>query len=165
MSDSPPPADAAAKPAAAGTPKALLLLLVLNLGASGFLVFKTVTTPPAAAATAEPKKEEKAEGAVKGPVVPLDPFVVNLDEPGNPRYLKLTLQLEMSNEDAAKSLEEGAKQPIRDQVLGYLSGLKVADTLGEANKQKIRDGVLGRVGAAIGKDNVRRLFITDFVVQ
>jgi flagellar protein FliL len=166
-SAAPLPAAAKAKGGALG--KIIPVLLVMNLGATGFIVFKTLTGSPAAAAAATPpaeKKEEKASptAAVKGPIATLDPFVANLDEPGPPRYIKMTLELELTSEEAMKTLED-SKQPVRDQVLGYLSGLKAADTLGEANKQKIRDGLLARVTAAVGKGQVRRMFFSEFVVQ
>src|ERR1044071_5061982 len=85
---------AAAAPAApkAKTSKVVLALLVLNLGGTGFGVFKMMTAHAEAPheAVEKPQTEE-----VVGPVVPLEPFVVNLDEPGNARYLKLTIQVEL----------------------------------------------------------------------
>src|ERR1700690_3651368 len=130
MSDTPveAPAEAHDKPkkAKGGTSPLVMALLVLNLGASGFGGFKIMTASPAAAAPA-PVKEEKSGKEITGPVVALDPFVVNLDEPGNARYLKMTVQLEMVGEKDAESIEK-SKQVIRDDVLGYLSGLHVKDT-------------------------------------
>jgi len=168
MSDAKEPDQAAPPPSPprSGGSKLVPLLLVLNLGATGFVVFKTLTAAPAEAAAshekAAPPPTPTAE--VTGPIAPVDPFVVNLDEPGAPRYLKLTIQLEMKDKDAVEVLDH-AKQPVRDQVLGYLSNLKVADTLGEANKQKIRDGLLARIDKVVGKDRVRRMFFSEFVVQ
>src|SRR5580692_8477926 len=93
MSDK-PAAAAEPKPAAPSggkTSKPILALLVLNLGVSGFATFKLATAAEEAPARpAEPPPHE-----ISGPVVPLDPFVVNLDEPGTSRYLKVTIQLEV----------------------------------------------------------------------
>jgi len=160
----------AAKPAApaggAGkTSKAVLALLVLNLGASGFGAFKLVTAHPAAAATVHEEKHETNEKVeVTGPVVALDPFVVNLNEPAASRYLKVTMQAELVTHEAEGLLEKN-KQVIRDAVLGYLSGLKLVDTLGAEAKDAMRAEVLKRIEAVVGEHKVRRLFFQEFVVQ
>jgi flagellar FliL protein len=163
MSDEPPltPTDApAAKPS-----KAMLGLMVLNLAGTGLVVFKLLTAHPAAAAAASAAHPNSppATAEVVGPVVQLDPFVVNLDEPGTSRYLKCTLQLELApkgEEALAKS-----KELVRDTVLSYLSGLHVKDTLGAEAKDKIRQDLIGKIGKLIGPDRLRRMFFQEFVVQ
>lgn len=164
MSDE-PVKPAAAPPTAAKTSKVVLILLVLNLGASGFGTFKAVTAKPAHAAPAhEPKHETNEKIEVTGPVVALDPFVVNLDEPGNSRYLKVTFQLELIKADAQALIEKN-KQVIRDAILSHLSGLKLADTLGVAAKDKLRSDVMKKLEGIVGEHKVRRTFIQEFVVQ
>jgi flagellar FliL protein len=156
------PAKAADTPSAPKTSKAVLGLLVLNIAATGFITFKIVTTPPAAAATAhEAPPPPTAE--VTGPVVALDPFVVNLDEPGTARYLKVTLQLELLH-DAEASLTK-SKELVRDAILGYLSGLHVKDTLGAEAKDRIRGELMAKLEKLIGPNKVRRMFFQEFVVQ
>jgi flagellar FliL protein len=156
-----PPLTKAAEPRAK-TSKAVLGLLVLNLGATGFVVFKLLTAHPAEAAAAHAGPAAALTSEVTGPVVALDPFVVNLDEPGTSRYLKVTLQLEVipgAEEALAKS-----KELIRDTILSYLSGLHVKDTLGAEAKDKIRQDLLAKVAKLMG-DKARRLFFQEFVVQ
>ena len=167
MSDTPEEAPAEAKPKAkgGGTSPIVMALLVLNLGASGFGVFKMMTTPPAAAAglPAE-KKDEKPAKEITGPVVALEPFVVNLDEPGNARYLKMTVQLELVSEKDGEAIEK-SKQVIRDEVLSYLSGLHVKDTLGATAKDTIREELMKRMQTIVGEHKVRRMFFQEFMVQ
>jgi flagellar protein FliL len=159
-----------AKPATpAGAPgktsKAVLALLVLNLGASGFGVFKAMTAKPAMAAPAHEAKHETNEKVeVTGPVVPLDPFVVNLNETGTSRYLKVTMQVELIKPDVQALLDKN-KQVIRDAVLSYLSSLKLADTLGAEAKDKMRADVMKKIEEIVGEHKVRRLFFQEFVVQ
>jgi flagellar basal body-associated protein FliL len=165
MSDEPVKPAAAAPSAGAKTSKVVLILLVLNLGASGFGTFKAVTAKPAhAAAPAEKKHETNEKIEVTGPVVPLDPFVVNLDEPGQSRYLKVTFQLELVKPDAQALIEKN-KQVIRDSILSHLSGLKLADTLGVAAKDKMRSELMKKLEEIVGEHKVRRMFIQEFVVQ
>ena len=172
MSDTPEQApaeggDAHAKPKKAkggGTSPIVMALLVLNLGASGFGVFKIMTASPAAAAATVAAHEEKSGKEITGPVVALDPFVVNLDEPGTARYLKMTVQLEMVGEKDAEVIEK-SKQVIRDDVLGYLSGLHVKDTLGAGAKDAIREALMKKLETIVGEHKVRRMFFQEFMVQ
>ena len=144
-------------------PKVMLALLVLNLGASGFTTFKVVTAPPAAAAPVPHEKPAPPTSEIVGPVFALDPFVVNLDEPGTSRYLKITLELEVMphGEEAINK----SKQLMRDTILSHLSGLHVKDTLGAEAKDRIRTELMAKVSKMIGNDKVRRMFFQDFVVQ
>ena len=166
MSDSADEAPAEAtqpKAPKGGTSPIVMALLVLNLGASGFGVFKLMTATPAAAATVAPKVE-KSPKEITGPVVALEPFVVNLDEPGTARYLKMTVQLELVNEKDGEEIEK-SKQVIRDEVLSYLSGLHVKDTLGATAKDTIREALMKRLEAVVGEHKVRRMFFQEFMVQ
>jgi flagellar basal body-associated protein FliL len=163
MSDE-PVKPAAAPPTGAKTSKIVLILLVLNLGASGFGTFKAVTAKPAHEAPHEEKHETNDKIEVTGPVIALDPFVVNLDEAGQSRYLKVTFQIELVKPEA-QALVEKNKQVIRDAVLSYLSGLKLADTLGVPAKDKLRTDVMKKLEEIVGEHQVRRLFFQEFVVQ
>ena len=100
-----------------------------------------------------------------GPVVALDPFVLNLNDEGpQSRYLKATFEIELDNEKAKVEFEKG-KRAVRDELLRYLSGLTAAQTLGESNKEKIQQAILARVEKQLGPGRARRVFISDFVVQ
>jgi flagellar FliL protein len=167
MSDEPEhEAKEAAAPAAAGgkPPKVVLALLALNLGLSGFAAFKVATAKPAHAAAAAKEGKEPASSEVTGTVINLDPFVVNLNEMGSSRYLKVTIQLELSEHEAEKSIEKN-KQIIRDGMLSYLSGLHLKDTLGAQAKDKIRTDLLAQIEGVVGTHRVRRMFFQEFMVQ
>jgi flagellar FliL protein len=160
MSDKPAEPEPTPPPATRAS-RAVLLLLALNLGASGFATFKLVTA--AAAAPAKPAEPPPAH-EIAGPVVALDPFVVNLDEPGTSRYLRVSIQLELTGADTEAAIEH-SKQLVRDDVLGYLSGLHVKDTLGSDGKDKIRKDLLAALDKDLGAGKVRRMFFNEFVVQ
>ena len=163
MSDEAEPA----KPAEAPAPKpskAMLGLLVLNLAGTGFVAFKTMTAHPVAAvAPAAAHAATRPTAEVTGPVVALDPFVVNLDEPGTSRYLKLTLQLELAPK-AEEALAKN-KELVRDTILSHLSGLHLKDTLGAEAKEKLRQELVAKITKLVGPDKVRRIFFQDFMVQ
>jgi flagellar FliL protein len=148
-------------PPRARPPIVLLALLAVNIAISAFILMKVMSGCAAPAPHQEPGPPRRE---VVGPMVALDPFVVNLDEPGSPRYLKVQLQMEMVNGGAVKVFEKN-KTLVRDELLGYLSGLKVASTLGAENKSRIRDELEGKVAELIGEDRVRRIVFVEFVVQ
>jgi flagellar FliL protein len=164
MSDEAAPLTPAAPPAPKSS-KAVLGLLVLNLGASGFAVFKLLTAHPAQAAgpPVAHRLVEASTTEITGPVVELPPFVVNLDEPGTSRYLKITLQVELF--PGADHALEKSKQLLRDTILSHLSGLHIKDTLGAEAKERIRTELMARITKMIGAEKVRRIFFQDFVVQ
>jgi flagellar FliL protein len=164
MSETPPPKPDD-KPKAPKGPKLIALLLVMNLGATGFTAFKTATAQPAAAApVAAPTPVAPITNEVVGPVIALDAFVVNLDEPGTSRYLKLTLQFELITPESELTITKN-KQLIRDTILSHLSSLHHADTLGAKAKDKLRSDLMEKVEKIVGPNNVRRMFFQEFVVQ
>jgi flagellar protein FliL len=161
MSETPeakPPEKSGAK-----SSKLIPILLVLNLGASGFSTFK-LATAKAAPAAVEHEETKPTSAEITGPVIALEPFVVNLDEPGQSRYVKVTLQLELVSKDDEHTLEN-SKQVVRDAILSHLSGLKLADTLGAAAKDKLRTELMTKTEAILGPHKVRRMFFQEFVVQ
>jgi flagellar basal body-associated protein FliL len=152
----------AAPTPASKPPMIVVALLGLNVALSGLVAWKTLTAKPAAAHTSASSAAPTRE--VTGPVVGLDAFVVNLNEPGSARYLKVTMQAEVADRAAARVFEK-SKQLIRDEILRYLSGLKVADTLGPENKDKIRGDLEAAVSDVIGEDRLHRMIFAEFVVQ
>lgn len=164
MSDEPAPEKKPAEPSAAGKPsKAILGLLVANLAGTGFVAFKVLTAHPAEAAAPAHAEHAEAGPEVTGPIVSLDPFVVNLDEPGQSRYLKVSLDLEVmphAEEALVKS-----KQLVRDAILSHLSGLHLKDTLGTEAKDRLRSDLMAKIVKLLGPEKVRRMFFQDFVVQ
>ena len=165
MSDEPPKAESAPK-----KPKLVIVLLVLNLGATGFTTFKVVTAKPPAEASGEKHgsagSSAPATNEIVGPVVAIAPFVVNLDEPGPSRYLKMTLQFELVVGEAdVEEMMKKSEQLIRDTIIGYVSGLKIADTLGANAKDKLRVEIMKKLEEIIGPHKVRRMFFQEFMVQ
>lgn len=166
MSDAAPEPEAPAGPPAPKPPMVVVALLAVNLllTAAGLFMAVKKGQPAHAAAGGHAAAAGPPLREVTGPLITLDPFVVNLNEPGSSRYLKVQVRVEVTNSAAAKLFEK-SKTLIRDQLLRYLSGLTVADTQGPENKDKIRDEMVARVAEVIGEDRVRRTIFAEFVVQ
>lgn len=163
MSDAGKDAKTAGPPSAKPSP-IILGLTVLNLGASGFAAFKLATAHAAHAPAEQHEAAPPPGNEIEGPLKAFDPFVVNLNEPGTARYLKVVIEFEMADAKAAHAADK-SKQVIRDEILRYLSSLNLAATLGGEAKDKIRDDLKERVDSVLGEGRVRRMFFQEFVVQ
>lgn len=122
-------------------------------------------------AEAEAKAESKSDGGGKhgtaaspGVMFDLDPFIVNLADTPEVRYLKLTLKLEAEGE--AVSAELSARIPqIRDAVLVLLSSKDVNAVRTTQGKFQLRDEITQRINGLLKKPGVRSAYFTEFVVQ
>ncbi len=98
-----------------------------------------------------------------GPTMSLDSFVVNLNEQGGNRYLKVALELEFG-----EALEEETKRlmpRLRDQILVYLSSLKADQALRLETKQEIKKKLLELAEEVFGSNMVKAVYFKEFVMQ
>lgn len=150
------------------TSKLLTLIMVLNLGATGVITMKVLGLPDEPVVVTAPEEEEDEdaeESDIPGPVHSFEPFLVNLNEPGGGRFLRATVEIEVIDEEALTALTE-VERRVKDEILRYLSNLKVADTMGEDNRLEIQEGIIARVDKQLGEEErVKRVYFADFVVQ
>jgi flagellar protein FliL len=177
-------ADDKAPIAAPAPPFPIKLLIIVSVVALLFGVGGAVVTVKLLGGSdkgAEHSEEHKTEAAAKSeshsgasgkhgqPAAPgvmfdLDPFVVNLADVPDVRYLKLTVKLEVDNE--AISTELSARIPqVRDAVLVLLSSKDVNAVRTTQGKLLLRDEITQRVNGLLPKQGVRSAYFTDFVVQ
>ena len=99
-------------------------------------------------------------------VWPMESFVVNIKETdaGGERYLKLVIQLELSESGAVAELEQ-IKPRLRDSVLDLLTSKTYKELMDVVGKQRLREDIAGRVNNALTQGKVSRVYFTEFVVQ
>jgi flagellar FliL protein len=108
-----------------------------------------------------------AGGAAAGPsanIFPLDPFIVNIYDGQELRYLKVKVELEMVG-PAIKTEIEGRLAPIRDSVLILLSAKTLQDIQDVQGKNTLKDEILGAINKNIPPGKISKVYFTDFVVQ
>ena len=112
----------------------------------------------------ETKKEEKEKEKkeVKTALVALDSFVLNLSEHG--RFLKVSMQLELTDIANVPLVNEKTPQ-IRDAIITLMSSKSVESVSSAEGKLQLKDELLLRVNQAVGKEIVKNLFFTEFVMQ
>ncbi|HWF62702.1 MAG TPA: flagellar basal body-associated FliL family protein [Nitrospira sp.] len=116
---------------------------------------------------AESKNEadgKRGQAASPGAMFDLDPFIVNLADTPEVRYLKLTLKLEVDSEAVVAELSARIPQ-IRDAILVLLSSKDVNEVRTTQGKFQLRDEITQRVNGLLKKPGVRSAYFTEFVVQ
>lgn len=162
----------------------LLLVLVVNVLIAGGLAFVVISgqknnAAPAAKheegegheAAAEGEAEAEGGHAAKGgggkfgPLVEIGTFVANLTAPnGVSRYAKVTMFVEAFSEDA-KTKVEAAVVPIKAESLLFLSGLQSDQVIGQEKIRGIQEDLLKKLTVLVGKNTVKHVWFSEFVVQ
>ena len=150
----------AGKKAGKGFNKLLLLIpvAVVALAAGGYFGYTLLSAGKGKAGIAGAAGSEKK----KAVLFSLDPFVVNLSEPG--RYLKVTMQFETDGEPRQELITE--KVPIlRDVIITLISSQPYEFASSAEGKTQLKDEILLRTNQIFGKEVFRNLYFTDFVMQ
>jgi flagellar FliL protein len=181
-------ADKAPAPKGGGGNKMLLLVvLVVNVLIAGGLAYVVISNQKSAAAAAAAAAKHGAEGeeggegheaaaegedghAAKGgtkfgPLIEIGTFVANLTSAnGQSRYAKVALHVEAVNEEA-KATVEAAVVPIRSESLLFLSGLSAEQVIGQEKIRQLQEDLQKRLTTLVGKNTVKRVYFSEFVVQ
>lgn len=152
---------------------ALLVVLLLGGGAAAFFLLGAKEEPvtPSESATqsqsakpATKKSKKSTDHLAIGPMFPMAQFVVNLlSESGN-RYLKVVVDLELS--DVKLTVEMNNKKSlVRDIIIRTLSSKTFEEISTLKGKDKLKDEVLEKINENLSDGYVKNVFFTDFVVQ
>jgi len=144
----------------------VLLLIVLLLGGGGFFAYMKffAEQPPAEEEVQTQQLEQEEASPEEAQVVTLPTFLVNLSDPLGRRYIKLQLDVEVVDADAAASLEsKGAR--VRDAIILLLSSKSYADLAPLENKILLKNELVTRLNQIMGGSKVIRVYFTDLVIQ
>ena len=143
----------------------IIVVIVAALGAGGFFAFKKFGKSVSADEGASKKKEEVAS------VLKLDPFVVNLADPGGMRYLRVEMSIGLSGEllgpdgKKDKSGDPVLMSQIRDAIVQMLSAKHSEELLTAEGKKELREEINKTVTPFFTTLKVTGVFFTDFMVQ
>ena len=99
-----------------------------------------------------------------GSIYELDTFIVNLSDPKGKRYLRVTMDLEMSKEDLREEIEMRVPQ-IRNAILMILPSRTVEGVQSIEGKIALRDEIITEVNNILSNGSITNLYFTEFVVQ
>ncbi|MDA8086548.1 MAG: flagellar basal body-associated FliL family protein [Nitrospiraceae bacterium] len=134
----------------------VIALAVVVLAGGGFFAYQKFL---AKGSRGNAKHDRPAEKSV---LVPMEPFILNLSDPG--RFLKLTMQLEVEDQ-ADAPLIDGLKAQIRDAVITLISSKSVDDLSTAEGKMQLKDDLVLRVNQVAGKPVVKNVYFTEFIMQ
>lgn len=172
------------KPAAAvtGIPIKLVILIVggtLLLGLGGTIAYmkfaghkndartEVSSSPQGQTSGKEEESATKSQSAssnTPGAIYDVDPFIVNLADVPEARYLKLTVKLELDRPDVSADLSARVPQ-LRDTILILLSSKDAASLRTTQGKFQLRDELTQRLNSLLPKGGIRSVYFTEFVVQ
>jgi flagellar FliL protein len=167
---------------------AAVLLLGGGGGAAGFYFLSSGGSKADGGKTAKSKKSESKKGAevtdaggdagksLRGAlqddenvktVIELAPFIVNLADVEEARYLRMTVSLGIGGEDGVAEAEpdEIFLARVKNAMLAILSTKKSEDVLTVEGKAKLRNELLKAAQTASGDGHIEAIYITDFIVQ
>ena len=151
------------------------VVVLLAVGGGGaFAWFKFLAPHKVEAHTLEAKSLEAKAGEAKpgeqgaaaakiGPILDLDPFIVNLADT-EPRFLKVTIKLELDGAPAKAEVSERIPQ-VRDALLILLSSKETQSLKPTSGKLQLREEILQRINALLSTGQARNAYFTEFVVQ
>ena len=92
----------------------------------------------------------------------MEPFLVNLADPGQLRYLKVTLHVEthQKGEEFEKRLPQ-----TRDSVLTILCSKNSRDIMTSEGKNALREEIKEKMNHLLTETKVRNIYFTEFVIQ
>jgi len=103
-------------------------------------------------------------GAAGATVFALEPFIVNIYDGQELRYLKVKVEMEMAN-PAIKAELEGRLAAMRDAILVVLTSKTLQDIQDIQGKNQLRDEILTAVSKIVAQGKVTKIYFTDFVIQ
>jgi flagellar FliL protein len=173
---------------------ALAAVIVIGGGVGGFLYWRSLSAATTETAGKKPtekksaktdteksggdgetgKTDKKAADSIKNTlpkdegvkkIVEMPPFIVNLADADQARYLRMSVSLGIEGEAASEKPDTLFTTRIRNAMLAVLSEKKSEDILTSEGKAKLRKELLAAAQAASEEPFVAAIYITDFIVQ
>ena len=152
----------------------LLVLLLVGGGAAAFLLLggsHDEAAPQAGTDTTHQEKtvtkkttKKSTDHLTVGPMYPMAQFVVNLlSESGN-RFLKVSIDLELSDAKLQPEMDH-KKSLIRDIIIRTFSSKTFEEVSTLKGKDKLKEEVLDKINENLSDGQVKNIYFTDFVVQ
>ena len=140
------------------------IVFMALVGGGFFMMWTKIVSLMPPEEVVEEIPEEVDEVTAVGEMFPLDTFVVNLADPGGKRYLRATMQLELTPEEKMETIEQRLPL-IRDVVLMILPTKEFEDIRTVEGKSALRIEILDKLNEVLNADSVANIYFTEFVIQ
>lgn len=143
---------------------ALALIALLTLGLAAWWIYykgfgQFASTPRNSAEVATVTKQ-----AGLGPTVEIREFIVNIISEDNTHYLRTSMTIEMSSENAREEMNQRMPQ-IRDAILMLISNKTFEEVYDLHGKKQLKAELLHKINEILTRGEAVSVYLTDFVVQ
>jgi flagellar FliL protein len=147
----------------------IILILLILLGGSGFAAYyfglaDMILGGGDTTQSAPEAKEDVKASPGSTTTVSVQPFVVNLSNPVGSKHIRLSIDLEMTSENAARQLEQEMVK-VRDSIIMLLSSKSYADLAPMEGKLQLKSEIVERVNLILGGPRVVKVYFKDMVFQ
>lgn len=153
----------------------IVLLVVLLGGAGGGFYFwrssvaasaknKKASAAPEEKSTGEKTTGESSDSDVKK-IIELPPFIVNLADTEDARYLRMTVSLGVGGDEISEKPDQIFTTKVRNAMLAVLTNKRSDEVLSAEGKTKLRKELLKAAQDASEEPQVKAVYITDLIVQ
>lgn len=99
-----------------------------------------------------------------GVLYPLDTFTVNLKSDSGRRYLKITMNLELSAQELTAELDNKTAV-IRDRIIRILTSKTLEEVTSRKGKDKLTQQIQDTLNAMLDSGQIQGVYFTEFVIQ
>lgn len=110
------------------------------------------------------KKEKETEKKSQGHIYNMDPFIVNLADQNQIRYLKIRISIESKEMKVNEEYEKRLPQ-LRDMVLTLLSSKSYMDISDSEGKKRLREEITSKSNQLLRSFQVKTVYFTEFMIQ
>ncbi len=158
--------DAAEAPPKKGNTKLIIIIAaaVVVLIAGGFVGYTLLAGGDEEEEGGGDAHHEEEVEEEESSILSLSPFILNLTDQG--RYLKVTIEFEISGESTKEKVEKKTPQ-LRDTIITLVSSKSIKSISSPEGKFQLKDELLFRANQIMGmeQDIFKNLYFTEFVMQ
>jgi flagellar FliL protein len=143
------------------------LILLIGSGIGGIIFFAPGILPDSLDFLREKdlaKEKKEAAKKVQGHIYNMEPFIVNLADQNQPRYLKIRISLESKELKVNEEYEKRLPQ-LRDTILTILSGKSYKEIFDSEGKKKLRDEITSKINQLLSSFKMTTVYFTEFMIQ
>ena len=148
---------------------AAFILIMGSMGAGFYFMWHKMSVaiaqlqnPDGVAEAAE--EEATEEVSTMGPIYQMDTLIVNLSDQGGKRYLRVTMELELSAPEVLAEIQTRLPQ-LRDAILMVLPTKQYEEIRTTEGKIALRDELIARMNTILKTGAIATIYFTEFVIQ
>jgi flagellar protein FliL len=138
-----------------------LVILIVN---GGIFLFAPGLISKGAAERGQGHDTGESMRGVYGHVYSMEPFLVNLADPDQGRYLKVKIAIESTEKKPDEEYQQRLPQ-LRDSVLTVLSTKRYQDIFDSEGKKKLKEEIISKLNQLVSHFRVKTIYFNEFVVQ